>query len=338
MFKNRFSLDAAFYDSKTIDLISQMPISIANGYNAIYVNAGSIRNRGFEISASGTLIKTRDIQWKIGANWTMNKNTVLQLGEGIDSWIIASYSTHAYMTAYEGGSLTCMYGKGYKRAPEGATAIDADGKMIDVSGLMVLDRQGLPQTDTELSLLGDCAPIGKGGFNTTFKWKGLSVYIGFDGQIGGHVFSYTNWVLNYRGKGKATLAGREDGIVPVGVKETDDGNYVINTDRISPENIATYYSCLYEQTNAEAHFVSTQFLKLREVRVEYKFPKKLLAKTKVISDLSLAAYGNNLYCWTKFPGFDPEGVTMRGSAVIPGFEILQMPSAAQFGATLNIVF
>ena len=338
MFKNRLSLDAALYDSRTIDLISQMPISIANGVNSVFVNAGSIRNRGFEISVNGTLIKTRDLQWKLGANWTMNKNTVLSLGEGIDSWIIASYSTHAYMTAYEGGSITNMYGKGYKRAPEGSVAIDADGNMVDVSGMMVLDRQSMPQTNTELQLLGDCAPIGKGGFNTTLKWKGLSFYIGFDGQLGGHVFSYTNWVLNYRGKGIATLPGREDGIVPVGVKETEDGNYYINTDKIAPENIATYYGCLYEQTNAEAQFVSTEFLKLREVRLEYSFPKKLLAKTKFISDLSLAVYGNNLYCWTKFPGFDPEGVTMRGSAVIPGFEILQMPSAAQFGATLNIVF
>ena len=338
MFKNRLSFDVAFYDSTTKDLISQMPISIANGVNSIYVNAGSIRNRGFEASINGTVIKTRDFQWKLGANWTMNKNTVLSLGEGIDSWIIASYSTHAYMTAYEGGSLTNMYGKGYKRAPEGSVAIDSNGKMVDVSGMLVLDRQGMPQTGTELQLLGDCAPLGKGGFNTTLKWKDLSLYVGFDGQIGGHVFSYTNWVLNYRGKGIATLEGRENGLVPVGVKETDDGNYVINTDKIEAKNIASYYGALYEQTNAEAQFVSTQFLKLREVRLEYKFPKKLLAKTKFISALSLAVYGNNLYCWTDFPGFDPEGVTMRGSAVIPGFEILQMPSAAQFGATLNIVF
>lgn len=338
MFKNRFSLDAAIYDSKTKDLISQMPVSIANGVNAIFVNAGSIRNRGFEVSVSGTLVKTRDFQWKVGANYTRNRNTVLELGEGIDSWIIASYSTHAYMTAYEGGSLTNMYAKGYKRAPKGSVAIDADGKMVDVSGMMVLDRQGFPQTDTDLKFLGDCAPKGKGGFNTTLKYKGLTFYVGFDGQIGGHVFSYSNWVLNYRGKGKATLAGREDGLIPVGVKETDDGNYVINTERISADNVYAYYGALYEQTNGEAHFVSTEFLKLREVRVEYKFPKRLLAKTKLISDLSVAVYGNNLYCWTKFPCFDPEGVTMRGSAVIPGFEILQMPSAAQFGASLNIVF
>ena len=338
MFKNRFSLDAAFYDSVTDDLISQMPVSYANGVNYVYVNAGSIRNRGVEASVSGTLIKTRDLQWKIGANFTMNRNTVVSLGDGIDSWIVAQYSSHAYMTAYEGGSLTSMYGKGYVRAPEGSVAIDADGKMVDVSGMLVLDKMGNPQTTTDLQYLGECAPLCKGGFNTTLKWKGLQFYIAFDGQLGGNVFSYTNWVLNYRGKGVATLEGREGGMVPVGVRQTSDGNYVINTAAIDPANIATYYHNKYDQTNAEANFVSTQFLKLREVRIEYSFPKKWMAKTKILSAASVSVYGNNLYCWSDFPAWDPEGVTMRGSAVIPGFDILQMPSTAQFGATLNLVF
>ena len=338
MFKNRFSLDFAFYDAVTKDLISQMPVSYANGVNYVFVNAGSIRNRGIEASIGGTLIKTRDLQWKVAANITRNRNTVVSLGEGIDSWIVAQYSSHAYMTAYEGGSLTAMYGKGYVYAPEGSVAIGADGKMVDVSGMLVLDKENRPQTTTDLRYLGDCAPDLKGGFNTSLKWKGLTFYIGFDGQLGGHVFSYTNWVLNYRGKGTATLEGREGGMVPVGVRQTADGNYVINTDPISAENIATYYHNKYEQTNAEAHFVSTQFLKLREVRLEYAFPKKLLAKTKVLSDASISVYGNNLVCWSDFPAFDPEAVTMRGSAVIPGFEILQMPTTAQFGATLSLTF
>ena len=338
MFKNRLDLDVAYYDAITKDLISQMPVSYATGVSSLFINAGSIRNRGVEASVTGTLIKTRDIQWKVGANFTLNRNTVVSLGEGIDSWIVAWYSTHAYMTAYEGGSLTAMYGKGYVRAPEGATAIDAQGNMVDVSGLLVLDDQNRPQTSTELQYLGDAAPKWKGGFNTTFKWKGLSAYIGFDGQVGGHVYSYTNWVLNYRGKGVATLEGRDGSLVPVGVRQTADGNYVINTSAIPKEQISTYYHNKYDNTNAEANFVSTQFLKLREIRVEYAFPKKLLAKTKVISNLSLAFYGNNLYCWSKFPGWDPEALTMRGSSVIPGFEILQMPTTAQFGASLNITF
>ena len=338
MYKNRLSFDMAFYDSITDDLISQMPVSYANGVNYIYINAGSIRNKGVEASVNATLIKMRDLQWKVGANFTSNRNTVVSLGEGIDSWIVASYSTHAYMTAYEGGSLTSMYGKAYVRAPEGATAIDSEGNMVDVSGMLVLDNLNQPQTSTDLHYLGDCAPLFKGGFNTSIKLKGLTLSASFDGQVGGHVFSYTNWVLNYRGKGVNTLEGREGGLVPVGVRETEDGNYVINTTAIDPDNINTYYHNKYDMTNAEAHFVSTQFLKLREVRMEYSLPKKLLAKSKTLSQASISVYGNNLYCWTSFPGFDPEGVTMRGSAVIPGFEILQMPTAAQFGATLNLVF
>ena len=145
-------------------------------------------------------------------------------------------------------------------------------------------------------------------------------------------------MLNYRGKGVATLEGRDGNMVPVGVRKTADGNYVINTASIPKDQIATYYHNKYDQTNGEANFVSTQFLKLREIRLEYSFPKKLLAKTKVISNLSLAFYGNNLYCWSKFPGWDPEALTMRGSSVIPGFEIMQMPTTAQFGGSLNITF
>ena len=338
MFKNRFSLDFAYYDSVTDDLISQMPVSYANGVRDMFVNAGSIRNRGIEASIGGTLVKTRDLQWKVGANFTSNRNTVVSLGEGIDSWIIASYSTHAYMTAYEGDPLTAMYGKSYLRAPEGSVAIDADGKMVDVSGMLVLDNQNYPQTSTDLHYLGDCAPKWKGGFNTSLKYKGLSFYIGFDGQVGGHVFSYTNWVLNYRGKGTETLKGREGGLVPIGVRKTADGNYVINADAIDPANIATYYHNKYDGTNAEAHFKSTEFLKLREVRLEYSLPRKLLAKTKFLSEASISVYGNNLWCWSDFPAWDPEAVTMRGSAVIPGFEILQMPTTAQFGATVSLVF
>ena len=338
MFKNRFSLDAAFYDSVTSDLISQMPVSYANGVNYMFVNAGSIRNRGVEISTSATLVKSRDFQWKVGGNFTLNRNTVVSLGEGIDSWIIASYSTHAYMTAYEKGSITAMYGKGFKRAPEGATAIDAQGNIVDVSGLLVLDEQNMPQVSPDLQYLGDCAPKWKGGFNTSIKYKGLTFYIGFDGQRGGNVFSYTNWVLNYRGKGVATLEGREGGFVAPGVRETADGNYVINTTAFTKDNISTWYMNYYDQTNAEVNFVSTQFLKLREVRLEWQLPKKWLSKTKVLSGAAVSAYGSNLYCWSNFPAWDPEAVTMRGSAVVPGFEILQMPSTAQFGASINLTF
>ena len=153
-----------------------------------------------------------------------------------------------------------------------------------------------------------------------------------------NVWSMTNWVLNYRGKGTETLVGREGGFTPTGVIELADGNYKICDVEHTSSTIQAYYQAKYERECIEANFVSTSFLKLREVRLEYSFPKKLLAKSKAIQNLSVAVFGNNLYCWSKFPGFDPEAVTMRGSALSPGFDLLQMPGTASYGGSISITF
>lgn len=338
MFHNRLNIDAAYYNSKTTNALAEMPVSSASGMSRVFTNAGSIRNQGVEIAATGTLIRTKDIRWNINANWSMNRNKVLALGEGIDFWQVAQYSSYALMYAYVGGSLTSMYGRPYKRAPEGSFAIDEKGKMIDVSGQIVHNIDGAPVVDEDIDYIGECLPDWKGGFGTSFSWKGLKASIKFDGQYGGNVWSMTNWVLNYRGKGVATLEGREGGFTPTGVIEMPDGNYKVCDVEHTASSIQTYYQAKYERECIEANFVSTSFLKLREVRLEYSFPKKLLAKSKAIQNLSVAVFGNNLYCWSKFPGFDPEAVSMRGSALSPGFELLQMPGTASYGGSISITF
>jgi len=189
--------------------------------------------------------------------------------------------------------------------------------------------------DPDLKYIGECAPDWRAGINTQFRYKGMKLSIAFDGQHGGHVYSYTNSVLNYRGKGVKTLDGREGGIIANGVQLLADGNYKINTTPVTAE---TYYHAVYPSSNCETNFVSTQFIKLREVRLEYTFPKKWMARTGFLTGASLAVYGNNLYCWSQYPGWDPEGAYMIGNAVVPGFEILQAPSGAQFGASVKLTF
>ena len=338
MFRNRLNIDMAYYNSKTTNALASMPVSAASGMTSVYTNAGSIRNHGFEIQATGTIIRTKDIRWNVTANWSINRNKVLELGEGIDFWQIAGRGSYAYMYAYEGSSLTSMYGRRHKRAPEGSYVIDGSGKMIDVSGQIVHDQNGSPIINEEIEYVGECMPDWRGGFGTSFSWKGIKASVKFDGQVGGHVWSETNWVLNYRGKGIATLEGREGGFVPQGVMELSDGNYKICDYEHTSSSIQAYYQAKYARECCEANFVGTSFLKLREVRVEYSFPKKLLAKTKVIQALSVSVFGNNLYCWSKFPGFDPEAVSMRGAALSPGFDLLQMPGTAVYGGSISITF
>ena len=338
MLRNRLAFDVAYYDSVSSNILSSMPVSTSTGMTSLITNAGEIRNRGVEISVNGTLLRSNDLEWKVFANWSMNRNKVLKLGDGIDFWQIAGYNTYAYMYAAVGDSMTSMYGRKFKRAPEGSYAVDESGKLTDVSGRLVLNEQGFPVVDTEIEYIGETMPDWKGGFGTSFTWKGLKCSISFDGQHGGHVWSMTNWVLNSRGKGVATLEGREGGFVPDGVVALSDGNYRVYTDEIPKESMPAYYETLYDRNCTESNFVSTQYLRLREARLEYSLPKKLLTRTKVLNSLSVAVFGNNLYTWSKFPGFDPTAVAMRGHALSPGFDFLQMPGTAQYGFTIKLVY
>ena len=336
MFRKRLNLDIAYYNTITDDILSQIPVSKATGVNYLYFNAGKIQNQGVEISASGTIVKTSDVEFKLNANWSLNRNKVLELSDGIDIWQIASYGTYAYMYASEGHSLTSMFGTKYKRAPEGSYAVDASGKVTDVSGQLVLNPDGSPQLDNKIVYIGDTAPKWKGGFGFSFSWKTLKLSTKFDGKYGGHVWSYTNWVMNSRGKGVATLPGRDGELMPEGVIQKDNGSYTIFTGNVPVENLSSYYYNKYQRECTEANFVSTQYLRLREVRLEYSLPKKVLSRIKFLNTVTVAVFGNNLYTWSDFPGFDPTSVSLRGNALSPGFELVQMPGTAQYGASIRI--
>ena len=74
MFKNRLSLDVAYYDGNSKNLIANMPVSYATGATSVYTNAGTIRNWGVELTANGTLWKTSSMQLDLGFNWSLNRN------------------------------------------------------------------------------------------------------------------------------------------------------------------------------------------------------------------------------------------------------------------------
>jgi hypothetical protein len=157
----------------------------------------------------------------------------------------------------------------------------------------------------------------------------------FDGQYGGIVYSQTHHKMAEQGKLKSTLVGREDGfIVGDGVVQNADGTYSPNTTQV---NLATYYGDFYRRANVESNSFDASFVKLREMRVEYALPARVLSKTSIRS-ASIAFYGRDLAMWTKFPIFDPETAALNGSTLLPGVEMGQLPTPRTFGANLTLKF
>jgi hypothetical protein len=136
-----------------------------------------------------------------------------------------------------------------------------------------------------------------------------------------------------QGKLKSTLYGREENfIIGDGVVLGPDNKYVPNTRQVLPVD---YYADFYRRANVESNSFDASFLKLREVRLEYSLPARILGKS-LFQGVSIALYGRDLAMISNFPVFDPETAALNGSSILPGIEMGQLPSTRTFGANITV--
>jgi hypothetical protein len=148
------------------------------------------------------------------------------------------------------------------------------------------------------------------------------------------MYSQTNHKSNTLGKTTVTLPGRDGGIVGQGVVMQGDGTFSPNTVNVPA---SSYYDNYYTISNAETNIFSTTFLKIREVRAEYSFPQALVNKIG-LQHVAIAVFGRDLFNFTDFPGFDPEGGNLNSGTLTPGVELMQFPSTRTIGANVTLKF
>ena len=335
-FDSRLTFDVAFYNATTTNQIISVPVDITTGvYNTI-VNAGEINNRGWEVSARIQPVRNKNIRWDMNFTWSRNRNKVVELAPNLDSWTIAT-GPRGEIRAVPGGSLGDLYGSGYEKAPKGSYVTADDGSTIDVSGWDIVDSDGYPVLASEFENLGNTQADWKAGWMNSISYKNFRLSFSFSAQWGGQAYSFTNAMLGYQGKIKATLPGRYDGLIHKGVNQNADGTYSIN--KTVTASIESYYNLrVFNRDNVVNNTFSTSFLKMKDIRLEYSLPKKIAAKTKVLQGASIAFFATNLFCWTNWPQFDPEIATMNGSEITKGFETAAFPMTRTYGVNLKLQF
>jgi len=341
LFDDHLGLDFTYYDSKTTDQIINVPSDYATGASSRVINAGKVTNKGIEIAARINPVKTKDFKWTINLNWSKNWNKLVELAPGVELWQLNSRNTigsRVFVYAYPGTELGRIYGAGYERAPEGSFYKDANGNKIDCSGQVIVDKAtGNPVLGTERLDHGSIYPDWKAGMNQTVTYKNVSLSMSFSAQLGGKAYSVTNFALSYMGKLKNTLEGRYDGLIHEGVNLNNDGTYVPN--KTITTDIVDYYNVyVWNRNNVEQNTFSTSYLKMKECRISYRLPKKLLKKLKVVQGLDFAVYATNLFCITKWPQYDPEVASFSGSSLNKGVEVGGFPMTRTYGANLKLSF
>ena len=78
---NRVSLGFTYYNKDTKDAIIAKPVAPSSGFAGTQlVNAGLLTNKGIELEARGSLIRTEGLEWNLGFNYATNSSEVVDLG------------------------------------------------------------------------------------------------------------------------------------------------------------------------------------------------------------------------------------------------------------------
>jgi TonB-linked SusC/RagA family outer membrane protein len=320
LFQNRLGLDAAYYNNRSRNQILAIPLDPVSGYGSALINAGLINSKGVEIKLTGKPIVTPNFSWNTTVIWSRNRSYVRELAPGITNQVIYNHGGNVTIEAREGGRMGDMYGKGFLRSPDGQ---------------IVYSSVGLPATlDPVTRRWGNAFADWKGSLMNEFQYQGVRLSILLDGQKGGSMYSQTNHKNNTLGKTNITLPGRDGGIIGDGVVQQPDGSFKPNTVKVSA---ASYYDNYYQIGNAEVNIFDATFLKIREVRLEFNLPVTILKRVG-IRQTSVAFFGRDLFNFTKFPGFDPEGGNLNSGTLTPGVELTQFPSTRTMGANLTFKF
>jgi hypothetical protein len=79
------------------------------------------------------------------------------------------------------------------------------------------------------------------------------------------------------------------------------------------------------------------FLRLSTLTVGYSLPKKIVSKL-MMSSFRIYVTAYNVFCLTKYSGFDPEVSTRNNPPVTPGVDYSAYPKSRSFIGGVNINF
>ena len=315
---NRLYGDFSWYNIKTEDLIFDVPVPAATGYEKFRENVGELKNKGIELMLGGTPVKTGDFTWDVILNYSKNDNELVSLIEDSEVFIFSSTNSgNIVVQATVGGGYGDIYGTTIKRTEDGRQVVDAAGR---------------PQASEERVKLGNYQPDWMGGISNTLTYKEFSLRFLIDGRFGGELYSGSDAALDAGGVSERTLMYREGGITVDGVIDNGDGTYTENTTNISAEDYFGSMSGIGSE-----HVYDASNIRLREVSLTYRVPQSMLGDG-FIKGASLSFIGRNLFfIYKEMDNFDPES-SFSTSSFSQGVLWYNLPTTRSLGFNLNVNF
>ena len=345
-FGKRIGLDVTYYDTRSHNQITNMPVSAASGYYSAIVNAGIIQNKGWEVQVIATPLQSKKLRWDLNLAYSKNQSQILELAPNVER-----------ATLYEHWRLSIE-----ARPDHPYGDIVGYGFLRDEAGNILVDKTGMIQRDETPKVLGNFTPDFSLSLSSSFSYKSWSMSFLLHGQFGGEMFAGTNmYGYGYAGNFEETLEGREGwfnseaereaaglapnewtatgGLLLEGVYApgtTIDGMDVSGQPNQSYVDPYQYYQklSLWQEEIHEPFIYDASFIKLRELSINYQLPNALAQKLR-LKKASVGMFGNNLWLiYSEVPNLDPETMLTNGNG--QGYELYSYPNKRSIGFSITI--
>ena len=329
--KNRLMVTLEGYYAKTTDLLMTLSTISSTGYTTRYANLGSTSNLGAELTIESRNIERPKFGWTTVLTMSHNSQMVLDIGkESFQATVEgkSSYMMYGYKAGYPLNALWGFQYAGVWHSPEEfqrnqitKTYIsEANGTMTSVGKPKYVDQDGDGvMTQNDLIYMGQADPYLYGGLQNSFDIGSLKLSVYLNYSLGGKIYNYQEqWMSgSYRTNQYRRMAQAWH---PVRNPDSDvprAGAY----DRMLPSDFIIY---------------DASFLRLKEVSASYSFDVKKALKW--VRTITLGVTGDNLWVWTKYPGFDPDVSTTSEDVVARRVDIDAYPKARKVIFTLSFRF
>ncbi|MCM1504387.1 MAG: TonB-dependent receptor [Muribaculum sp.] len=316
-------LGVDMYYSKTTNMLFDIPVSDVSGLSSSDVNIGSMENKGIELTLQSNH-KIGEVTYSFNANWSLNRNKVLSLGEeNADIIKEASYSGAYYLTRV-GQPVGCYYllvqdgifhnQKELDSYPHFESTQVGDFRFVDADG------DGVMEQDDDRVICGNYMPDFYYGFGFTLGYKGFDLAANFQGVYGNEILNLERrYLLNNEGSFnmmKEALQRYPYGELNRATRKSTGNN---------------------GSSTSTFHLEDGSYLRLQNITIGYNFPAKLI-KPIGLSKLRIYAQGSNLFTWTNYSGYNPEVNKRASDALRPGEDYCSYPMNRTFTLGLNFSF
>ena len=260
LFKGRLSGSIEWYTQKTTDLIFPKTLPAVSGYVSKFENIGETRNKGIEITLSGTPVQTKDFTWNVDLNWAKNDEEIIELVNGKQDMVANRLFIGQPLQVFYQYANAGIWGSSAKDLEEMAK-FNAFGTKFRPGTVKVVDQNGDYKIDAaDFVVLGTPRPKWTGGITNTITYKNWSL----------NSFVYFRWGQTFFG-GYPNYGGN----FPNGRVENDVWSWDNQDGRWPMPNLGDVTN-----TSSAMQYNKGSFGAVRNISLSYSVPKSLLDRIK----------------------------------------------------------